>query len=745
MANNNMPDIPKRIEGLNKLAYNLWWSWHNEARHLFKVLDRPLWKVTGHNPVKLLKQIAPHRLVSASQNTTFLTMYDSIMAEFNDDIATSDTWLNSEYPNMGKCSIAYFSPEFAFHNSLPIYAGGLGILAGDYCKEASDCGIPLVGMGFMYPQGYFHQHVSVDGWQDEIFEQVNYNESPISPVFNGQGTRMKVEIPLDSHKIYAGIWKVNVGRVQLYLLDTDIEDNSEQDRHLSAHLYISDRELRLQQEIVLGIGGVRAIRALGLNPDIWHANEGHTSFMMLERIRELVDKGFSFNDAVDKVRAASIITTHTPLPMGNDVFSLELMEKYFQNYWNSLGIDKETFLDLGTYELDKNSFNMTVLGLKLADQRNGVSQLHGKVCRKMWQSLWQVPVEDVPIGSVTNGIHAPTWIAPQLTGLFNQYLDSDWLNKHDDTALWERIMTIPNVEIWEVRRWLKYKLIREIKNRARKRWSEDPLKPVQALAMGALLDSQVLTLGFCRRFTEYKRSALIFQDLDRLKRIINNEYKPFQIIFSGKAHPDDDDGKRLIQEVYSIAENSEIGGRIAFVEDYDMHMARYLTHGVDVWLNTPRPLREASGTSGQKASLNGVVHLSVLDGWWCEGYNGSNGWAIDSDPEISEPSIQDKTDADSLYNLIEEKVIPLYYDRDIHGIPHNWIQMVKEVIRSNAPLFSARRMAKEYTRNMYLPIAQNTLRASTIADIPVASSDANVNNLQITEATRIPPSPASND
>jgi starch phosphorylase len=467
--------------------------------------------------------------------------------------------------------------------------------------------------------------------------------------------------------------------------------------------------------------------------------------MMLERIRELVDKGFSFNDAVDKVRAASIITTHTPLPMGNDVFSLELMEKYFQNYWNSLGIDKETFLDLGTYELDKNSFNMTVLGLKLADQRNGVSQLHGKVCRKMWQSLWQVPVEDVPIGSVTNGIHAPTWIAPQLTGLFNQYLDSDWLNKHDDTALWERIMTIPNVEIWEVRRWLKYKLIREIKNRARKRWSEDPLKPVQALAMGALLDSQVLTLGFCRRFTEYKRSALIFQDLDRLKRIINNEYKPFQIIFSGKAHPDDDDGKRLIQEVYSIAENSEIGGRIAFVEDYDMHMARYLTHGVDVWLNTPRPLREASGTSGQKASLNGVVHLSVLDGWWCEGYNGSNGWAIDSDPEISEPSIQDKTDADSLYNLIEEKVIPLYYDRDIHGIPHNWIQMVKEVIRSNAPLFSARRMAKEYTRNMYLPIAQNTLRASTIADIPVASSDANVNNLQITEATRIPPSPASND
>ncbi|MFC1845796.1 alpha-glucan family phosphorylase [Chloroflexota bacterium] len=742
MVNNITPGLPKRVEGLNTLAYNLWWSWHDEARRLFKVLDRPLWKATGHNPVKLLKQIEPYKLVSASQNPTFLNMYDSVMAAFNHNMASTHTWLNVECPDMGKCTIAYFSPEFAFHNSLPIYAGGLGILAGDYCKEASDCGIPLIGIGFMYPQGYFHQHVSVEGWQDEIYEQVNYGESPITPVLDKQGTRMKVEIPLDTHTIYAAIWQVNVGRVNLYLLDNDIEDNTPQDRQLSEHLYISDREVRLQQEIMLGIGGVRAIRALGLNPDIWHANEGHTSFMMLERIRELVENGSDFSEAADMVKATSVITTHTPIPVGNDIFSLELMEKYFHNYWSSLGIDKDTFLNLGKYEGDNSCFNMTVLGLKLAEYRNGVSQLHGKVCRSMWQSLWP-DSEEVPISSVTNGIHVPTWIAPQFTRLFNQYLDNDWLKKHDDTALWEKMMSVPDVEIWAVRRWLKYKLIREIKNRARKRWVEDPLAPVQALAMGALLDTEVLTLGFCRRFTDYKRSALILQDLDRLKSIINSEYKPVQIIFSGKAHPDDDDGKRLIQEIYTVAKDPEIGGRIAFVEDYDMHMARYLIHGVDVWLNTPRAPREASGTSGQKASLNGVLNLSVLDGWWCEGYNGSNGWAISSDPESADAADQDKADAEQMYHLLEEYVVRFYYDRDIHGIPHKWIQMVKEAIRSNAPLFSARRMAKEYAKLLYLPAVQNTLRVKEIEDIPVTPAGTGGNPFQPAEDLKIPPPPTS--
>jgi starch phosphorylase len=708
MTNNlSFSQLPRRIDGLDELSHNLWWSWSIEARQLFKALDTPLWKATGHNPVKLLQQIEPHRLVAAAQDPLFLKKYDSVISDFKDAMSGGGTWCNTTYPHLAKHTIAYFSLEFAIHNSLPLYAGGLGVLAGDYCKESSDLGLPVVGIGFMYPQGYFHQHISADGWQEEVYEQLNFSEAPISQVLTAEGQPMTVEVPLDMRSVRVNIWQANVGRVKLYLLDTNVEGNSPSERKLSERLYAGDQEMRLQQQIIMGIGGVRVLRALGLEPVIWHANEGYTAFMMLERIREFMEKGLSFTEAADRVRATTVFTIHTLVLGVNDTFSPDLIEKYFHRYRDFLGLDKEAFLELGSQGTEVPAFNMTVLGLKMAGYRNGVSHLHGGLCRQECNYLWPgVEEKEVPINSVTNGVHVPTWVAPRTASLYEAYLSRDWLKKHDDPALWEKVLDIPDEEIWAIRQWLKYKLINSVKDRSRKRWAEDHLDSDQALAMGGLIDTEALTIAFCRRFTAYKRASLILSDIGRLKQLLRNEFRPVQIIFAGKAHPDDERGKQLIQEVYNAAKNPEFGGRIAFVEDYDMHMARYLVHGADVWLNTPQLFHEASGTSGQKAAINGVLHLSVLDGWWREGYNGKNGWAIGSDSEVSDSADQDRADAEELYRLLEDKVVPLYYDRDINGIPRGWIQIIKEAIRSNVPLFSARRMAKEYTEQMYLPVLE---------------------------------------
>jgi len=699
-------NLPRRIQGLDELAYNLWWSWSIEARQLFKSLDTPLWKATGHNPVKLLQQIDTHRLVAASQDTEFLKKYDSIMENFKDAISGPDTWFNKQYPNLNQQVTAYFSLEFAIHNSLPLYAGGLGVLAGDFCKESSDLGLPLVAVGFMYPQGYFHQHISADGWQEQIHEQLNFSEAPISRVVNPEGQPLTVEVPLDARSIHIGVWQVNVGRVKLYLLDTNVEGNSEPDRELSARLYAGDQEMRLEQQIIIGIGGVRILRALNINPVIWHLNEGYTAFIVLERIREYISQGLSFNDALDKIRATTVFTLHTTSASVGDTYSADLIEKYFHRYWESLGLSREAFLQLGAQGTDISSFNMTAFGLRVADRRNGVSQLHGSLCRRAFSYIRpEAEEKDVPIDSVTNGIHVPTWVSPQGASLYEKYLAHDWLKVHDDPLLWQKVMDIPDERIWAMHQWLKTKLISTVKERARERWAEGHIAPEQALAMGALLDTDVLTIAFCRRFTAYKRASLILTDIGRLKRLVRDEFRPVQIVFAGKAHPNDEEGKQLIQEVFSAAKNPEFGGRIAFVEDYDMHMARYLVHGADVWLNTPQPYREASGTSGQKAALNGVPHLSVLDGWWREGYNGKNGWAINSNAELDSAD-RDRADAEELYRLLEEKIVPLYYDRDLNGLPHGWIAVLKETIRSNAPIFSARRMVKEYAQQMYLQTAR---------------------------------------
>jgi len=694
--------IPERIAGLGELAYNMWWSWHPDARNLFGSLDRLLWKNTGHNPVRLLKEIPHHQLVSCSEDTNYLGSYDAVMEAYRKSLSDNNTWFNTRYPEYADKLIAYFSLEFALHNSLPLYAGGLGVLAGDYCKAASDLGIPMVGVGFMYPQGYFHQQISQDGWQTEVYDQINYDNVAVSRVLNSAGKTLTVAVPLDNVFINVAAWVLNAGRVKLYLLDTNLDENSQAYRGLTARLYGGDRELRLLQELVIGIGGVRILRALGLKPTVWHANEGHTTFMLVERLREFIDSGMTLDGALKAVAETSVFTTHTPLPAGNDTFAPDIINKYFHSYWGQLGVTREQFLDLGMSQQDRTSFNMTVLGLKLAGYRNAVSKLHGEVCRRMWHGLWPEKTEsEVPIISITNGVHLPTWASPQLQVLYRQFLGDDWEEHQVDLGKWDGIRDLPDELIWAMHRWLKLKLNSSILDRARKRWSHDRVAAIQPLAMGALLDAEVLTIGFSRRFTGYKRAGLIFKDADRLKRIVNREMQPVQIIFAGKAHPQDEDGKRLIQQVYNYAKDPEYGGRIAFVEDYDMRMARDLVAGVDVWLNTPRVLMEASGTSGQKASVNGAINLSVLDGWWFEGYNGDNGWAVD-ERKVVDSADRDASTANAIYELLEDRVIPLYYDRDIDGIPHDWIKMMKESIRSNAPHFNTSRMAGEYVERFYL-------------------------------------------
>ncbi len=707
--------LPERINRLDELANNLWWSWHEEARTLFRALDYPLWRKTAHNPVKQLHEVSYDTLQAAAKDLAFLDLYESVISKFDADMLSSNTSFTREYGSLLQGPIAYFSMEFAIHNSLPIYAGGLGVLSGDVCKEASDMGLPLAAVGFMYPEGYFHQHISADGWQEEIYRRLDFREAPINPINPVPGSISPTpvaEVTLEDTPLHIGVWQVRVGRVNLYLLCSNIEQNAPQDRELCAHLYTADAEQRIRQEVVLGIGGVRVLRALSIEPAIWHANEGHSAFMMLERAREEVEGGLRLSDALQKVAATTVFTTHTPVPGGHDVFPVELVEKYLSGYWQSLGMKRESFLELGQQDgLNRRTFNMTVLALKMSQHRNGVSQLHGEVSRRMWHSLWpEIPVDEVPISYVTNGIHVPTWIAPELGRLYEKYLGQDWIKIHDDVSLWECLVNIPDEELWAVRQSLKRKLFGAMCDRARQYYSVEPeCSARQVLAMGALLDPEVLTIGFVRRFTEYKRPTLIFRDMGRLKRIINNQWHPVQIVFAGKSHPADFPSKHLLHEVYTLATGREFQGRIAFVEDYDMHMARYLVQGIDTWLNTPHRLQEACGSSGMKASLNGVLHLSIRDGWWHEGYNGTNGWAIGADRDAVSPGKEDELDAEELYRLLEEEIIPLYYDRDRGGVPHGWIHMVKEAIRSVVPFYSTRRMLKEYTEKMYRTAAQSTL------------------------------------
>jgi starch phosphorylase len=690
------PYLPERIEGLSQLAYNLWWSWNPAARMLFKTLDRQAWKESVHNPVRMLREIPGEILDAASVNTHYLIHYDDVMSEFREYMSSHACWFTENITGAPCKSVAYFSAEYGLHHSLPFYAGGLGFLAGDHIKECSDLGIPLVAVGFMYPEGYFRQRVRVDGWQEHIEEALDREAAPICRVLDDRGAPLIVQVPFLDPTVFVAVWKVDVGQVPLFLMDTDIEQNTPWNREISSQLYTGDMEHRLLQEYVLGIGGCTVLDALGYHDFILHLNEGHTAFALLERLRKKVHSGTSCTDAMESVRKTSVFTTHTPVAAGHDVFPFALMDKYFSTYYTLCGLNRESFLQLGVnQETQGAGFNMAALALRLTSYHNGVSRKHGEVSRSMWKSLWPDREEkDVPIEHITNGIHVPTWIEPKIELLFNEHLGRGWKDRHDDPELWSVVDTIPAKELWQIYMWLKVKLINAMREQARIRWIEDSANPLNVVGSGTLLDPLTLTIGFARRFATYKRAHLIFSDTERLKKILNNKWRPVQIIFAGKAHPADDEGKRILQRVFNSACDPSLGGRIAFIENYNEQLAQYLVHGVDLWLNNPVPPLEASGTSGMKAALNGVPQLSILDGWWIEGYNGKNGWAF-------EGTGSDEKDAMAVYNLLEKEIIPLYYRQDEDGVPCEWVKMMKEAIKSAGPHFSARRMVKEYAEKYY--------------------------------------------
>lgn len=702
--------MPNKLKRLPELAYNLWWSWHAEAREIFRLLDYPLWRRTQHNPVKMLKDVSPELLEEKARDAAFIRRFQKVMMDFDREMENGHSWFHITYPEMTDKTIAYFSFEFGLHSSLPIYSGGLGILAGDHAKEASDLGLPFVGVGFLYPQGYFRQRIPSHGWQEAVYEMVNLDDVPLSKVYEDHGGELRISVEMGGRSVQARVWRVNVGRVPLYLMDTDVEENSPWDRELSARLYSGDNEMRIRQEMMLGIGGMRLLSALGYEPSVLHMNEGHSAFLILETMRQYVQDGMSPEAAAQKVREQTVFTTHTPVPAGHDAFPYHLMESYFQGYWEQIGISREEFLALGAHhESWGDAFNMTVLALRMAGLSNGVSKLHGEVSNQMWRHLWDDLPEDVtPIHYVTNGIHVPTWTAGEMRHIFNKYLGSDWESYHDDPVLWERLADLPDEELWTAHNILKSKLMNFLRSRARRGWVDGDSDPTQVLVGGTLLDPDALTIGFARRFATYKRASLIFRDLERLKHIMLDIHRPVQIVFAGKAHPADEPGKLLIQQVYNFAQANDLGGRVAFIEDYDMHTARYFKQGVDVWLNTPRRPREASGTSGMKASLNGIPNLSIMDGWWVEGYNGANGWAING-YVADNPEAQDAYDANRVYELLEEEIVPLYYTRDRDGIPRGWVEVMREAIRTNAPFFSTRRMVKGYTTDLYLRAMENAL------------------------------------
>lgn len=699
-------DLPRRIGRLSEMAYNLWWVWNPVAQRLFNRIDNALWERVNHNPILFLRQIERSVLNAAAQDTNYLELYDRVFKDFDAYLNREDTWYASEHSKQGaQQGIAYFSMEFGLHETLPIYSGGLGVLAGDHLKEASDLGLPLAGVGLLYTEGYFSQRITEDGWQEAVNNPLDFDALPLLPVLREDGSPLTFSVEFPDGPAVGRIWEVRVGRTPLYLLDTNIDINPPMTRQLTTRLYWSDINLRIMQEILLGVGGVRALRSLGISPTVWHMNEGHAAFLTLERAREQVLQGQSFEIALAETRKNNIFTTHTPVPAGNDEFPLWLVDKYLSFFWPELGLSRDQFVDLARHQQSwGETFSVGVLALRHSAMHNAVSELHGHVSRRMWHPLWpDRNVEDVPITYVTNGVHTGTWMARRIRVLYDKYFGPNWYEHIDDLEMWEKMDMIPPQELWAVRNHLKRKLTFYMQERARKRWMKGGFHPVQVIAGGAILDPYVLTIGFARRFATYKRAGLALSQFDRLLEMINQPNRPVQILFAGKSHPADEPGKALIQEVYRKVKLAENGGRIVFLEDYDMNLARYLVQGVDVWMNTPRRPNEASGTSGMKAAINGGINFSILDGWWREAYNGDNGWAIGRDADLDE-QVQDESDAESLYTTLEKEIIPLYYEhRDANDVPVKWVERSKESMRTITPQFSTRRMVKEYTEKLYIP------------------------------------------
>ncbi len=706
--------IPERLSRIVELAYNLWWSWHPEAQQIFRRIDPRLWEDVYHNPVLFLREVRQSSLDQAANDPEFIRAYHNVLTAFDEYQVNNQTWFKQTYGDKKiDGPIAYFSAEFGLHESLPIYSGGLGILSGDHTKEASDLGLPFIGIGFLYPQGYFKQQINANGDQEAIYVKVRFAEVPARPAFGGDGKEIVVSVGLPARgnlpdrRVVAKVYELKIGKVSLYLMDTDIHPNATEDRELSARLYGGDDEMRLAQEMVLGLGGVMALDALGLKPSIYHMNEGHSAFLVLERAKQMVASGLTFAQAKEIIRNTSVFTTHTPVPAGHDAFPFHMMDRYFPRRHTYLKISREEFLNLGRQDQSWGpTFSMTVLALKMSGRHNGVSKLHGAVSRQMWNWLWpDKSVAEVPITHVTNGIHTETWLAPELKSLYDRHLGVNWTQTIDDQAMWDKVLDIPDEEIWTAMNQIRARLVDFVRLRTRSRLARLGMPPNDLETTANLLNPNVLTIGFARRFATYKRATLLFHDTERLKRIVyGGGERPVQFAYAGKAHPRDEPGKNFIREVYHRSNEAGLAGKLIFIEDYDMNVARHLVAGADVWQNTPRRPMEASGTSGQKAGLNGTLNFSILDGWWEEGYNGQNGWAIgDMEAEYETEEARNHADAISMYDTLENQIVPAFYDRDAKGIPHRWVRLVKESIRTVGPQFSMTRMIKEYTTELYLP------------------------------------------
>ena len=706
------PQLPKRIEKLSEIANNLWWSWNTEFLRLFKDIDIDLWEKVDKNPVKFLKLVSQEKLEMVAENFAFLWNYDRVVKNFEDYMKSKTTWFSKNYPNNQKDLIAYFSAEYGLDQILSIYSGGLGILSGDHLKSASDLGIPLVAVGLLYKNGYFHQKINGYGIQETEYKNIELDNLPIVPVMDAEGKELIIDVRLPKRKLYLKVWKIAVGRVTLYLMDSDIKQNHEEDRNTTIRLYGGDQDMRIRQEIVLGMAGTNLLKKLGLNPTVYHMNEGHSSFLTIELIRSIMEeKQICFEMARDIVTSKTVFTTHTPVPAGNDIFPVELVEKYFDGFWDRLGITKEEFMRLGMKPEDKEqkTFNMGILALKIAGKKNGVSKLHGAVSRELFSEVWpNIAAEESPITHVTNGIHTCTWLAANLKELYNKYLIPYWQDHIQEPEIWERIRNIPDEKLWEEHQFRKEKLMQLVKENITNRLRSSNISYEEINEITSKLDAKALTIGFARRFATYKRATLIFKDLERITQIFNNAKRPIQIIIAGKAHPADKEGQDLIKYIHDIAMKPQFKGKIFLLENYNIAMSRYLVSGVDVWLNTPRRPMEASGTSGQKAAVNGVINFSILDGWWAEGYTSNNGWIIGSNKEYTNYEEQDREDSESIYQTLENKIIPMYYEQDKNGVSRRWMEMMKNSIITNAPRYSTSRMLIDYTSKLYMPLCNLT-------------------------------------
>ena len=742
------PQLPKRIEKLSEISNNLWWSWNTEFLRLFKTIDNDLWETCEKNPVKFLKQVSQERLEAVSKNVEFLKEYDKLARQFEDYMNSKNTWFANNYPENKNDLIAYFSAEYGLDRTIPIYSGGLGILSGDHLKSASDLGIPLVAVGLLYKNGYFHQKINGYGDQETEYINIELSNLPINPVKDKNGEDLIIYVKFPKRRLYLKVWQINVGRIKLYLLDSDIEKNNPEDRDVTLRLYGGDQEMRIRQEIVLGMGGTNLLtRALGLNPTIYHMNEGHSAFLILELMKNIIkEKQVSFDVARDIASSKTVFTTHTPVPAGNDIFPLDLVDKYFKDFWPRLGLDREEFLRLGMKpsQILEPGFNMGILALKVAGKKNGVSKLHGAVSRELFGDVWpDIAANESPITYVTNGIHTCSWLSPKLKELYNKYLMPYWQDNIHEDKVWEKINNIPDKTLWETHQDRKEKLLKLVKDNTTQRLRRSGYSYEEINEITSKLNPNALTIGFARRFATYKRATLIFKDLERITQILNNTDKPVVLVFAGKAHPADRYGADLIKQIHEVSMMPQFRGKIFILENYSIEISRYLVSGVDVWLNNPRRPMEASGTSGQKASVNGVINFSVLDGWWAEGYNQENGWTIGTNAEYNSYEEQDIADSQSMYRTLEDKIIPTYYDKNEEGISPKWIRIMKNSIISTGGKYSTARMLVDYTNNLYMPLCNLTKKyyqnVDTVAEYNLWKKNLYINwkDIKITQTNNL--------